>query len=84
MWGNMMAHMGSYGWGHMLFGGLMMVLFWGGIIALIVLFVRGWNRGESGAAVPQRPTPLELLQERYALGEIDKREYEERRKDLSR
>lgn len=84
MWGNMMAHMEGYGWGHMLFGGLMMVVFWGGIIALIVLFVRGLTRSEGEAAVQQRPMPLEFLQERYARGEIDKQEYEERRKDLSR
>lgn len=84
MWGNMMAHMGSYGWGHMLFGGLVMVLFWGGIIALIVSSMRGRNRNEGEAVFQQRPTPLEFLQERYARGEIDKREYEERRKDLSR
>lgn len=84
MWGNMMAHMGSYGWGHMLFGGLMMVLFWGGIIALIVSSMRGRNRNEGEAVFQQRPTPLEFLQERYARGEIDKREYEERRKDLLR
>jgi len=68
----------------MLFGGLMMVLFWGGIIALIVSSMRGRNRNEGEAVFQQRPTPLEFLQERYARGEIDKREYEERRKDLSR
>ncbi|MEQ5803424.1 SHOCT domain-containing protein [Halomonas sp. H10-9-1] len=84
MWGNMMAHMEGYGWGHMLFGGLMMVVFWGGIIALIVFFVRGLTRSEGVPAVQQRPTPLEFLQERYARGEIDKQEYEERRQDLSR
>lgn len=84
MWGNMMTHMEGYGWGHMLFGGLMMVLFWGLIIALVVSFVRGQTRSEDEAVFQPRPTPLEFLQERYAKGEIDKQEYEERRKDLSR
>lgn len=84
MWGNMMAHMGDYSWGHMLFGGLMMVLFWGAIIALIISSVRGRTRSEDETVFQHRPTPVELLQERYARGEINKQEYEERRKDLSR
>ncbi|KXS36641.1 MAG: putative membrane protein [Halomonadaceae bacterium T82-2] len=83
MWGDMMAYMGNVGWGHMLFGGLMMVLFWGAVIALAVLLVRGLTRGRSEAA-HQRPTALELLQERYARGEIDQQEYERRRRDLKR
>ncbi|MEQ6887913.1 SHOCT domain-containing protein [Halomonas sp. CS7] len=83
MWGDMMAHMESFGWGHMLFGGLMMVLFWGAVIALAVLLVRGLTRDRSEAA-RQRPTALELLQERYARGEIDREEYEQRRRDLQR
>jgi putative membrane protein len=75
MWGEMMAYMGNDGWGHMLFGGLMMVLFWGAVIALAVFLVRGLTRGrgEKGDGVSQpRPTALDLLQERYARGEIDR------------
>ena len=84
-------HMSEYGWGHMFFGGLMMIVFWGGVIALVVLLVRWLSRSDtlgrnetptSGSS--KRPTPLEILQERYARGEIDKQEYEERSKDLSR
>ncbi|MFD2191967.1 SHOCT domain-containing protein [Pistricoccus aurantiacus] len=82
MWGNMMAHMGNYGWVHMLFGGLMMVLFWGAVIALAVFLVRSLTRNRNNAVSYQRPTALELLQERYARGEIDKQDYEERKRDL--
>ncbi|MEQ5803365.1 SHOCT domain-containing protein [Halomonas sp. H10-9-1] len=85
MWGNMMTHMGDYGWGHMLFGGLMMVLFWGAVIGLAVFLVRGLTRGrgEVGDGISQRrPTALELLQERYARGEIDQQDYEQRKRDL--
>nr|WP_299246420.1 hypothetical protein [uncultured Halomonas sp.] len=77
MWGDMMAYMGNYGWGHMLFGGLMMVLFWGAVIALVVFLVRSLIRGrvEVGDGVSrQRPTALDLLQERYARGEIDQQD----------
>lgn len=79
----------GYGWdwgfGHMAFGGLMMVLFWGGIIVLIVLAVRWLGTGSSSApsAHPPRKTPREILEERFARGEIDKEEFEERRKLLS-
>ncbi len=75
----------GWGWSHMIFGSLMMILFWGGIVLVIVLAVR-WLGGRSSHG-PQPPavhrTPLELLQERYARGEIDKEEYEERKRLLS-
>jgi len=82
MWGDMMAYMGSYGWGHMRFGGLMMVLFWGALLALAVLLVRRLTRDRDEALSQQRPTALDLLQERYARGEIDQQEYKQRRRDL--
>jgi len=76
----------GWGWGHMIFGGLMMLFFWGGVILLVVLLVR-WlgSTGAAGhAAGPAvRRTPLEILQERFAKGEIDKEEYEERKRLLS-
>jgi putative membrane protein len=74
----------GWGFGHMAFGGLMMVLFWGGIILLIVLAVRWLGAGPHGnpATHPQRKTPREILEERFAHGEIDKEEFEERRRTL--
>lgn len=82
MWGSMMTHMGSHGWGHMLFGSLMMVLFWGAIIAFIIALVRKPNKRHSNDIYPQNLTALELLKKHYARGEIDKSEYEERRRDI--
>jgi putative membrane protein len=78
-------HGWDWGWGHMLFGSLMMVLFWGGIILVIVLAVR-WLGGKSshGAAPPaSRKGALDILEERFARGEIDKEEFEERKRLLS-
>ncbi len=78
MWGD--GHMwgGGYGMGYGLFGGLMMVLLWVIIIGLIVIAVRWWT--EQGTA--KRSSALDILQERLAKGEIDPKEYAERKKAL--
>ena len=80
MWGD------GWGWGHMFFGSFMMLLFWGGLIILIVFAVRsmgaGSPRGSDGPAPGNRA--IDILEERYARGEIDKEEYEERRRLLSK
>lgn len=62
------------------FGGFMWV-FWILLIALLVWAVgafRGGERRETGR------TPHQILEERYARGEIDKEEFERKRDDLSR
>ena len=74
------------GWGGMLFGPLFMILVLAGVIAVAVLLVR-WGSGSwSGTQPPHHPrpgrTPLDILKERYARGEIDKAEFEERRRVL--
>jgi putative membrane protein len=82
----------GFGWGGMLFGGLMMIVFWGGLTAIIVLAIRAFtgNRNRSdyfnNTSTPDSPreTPLEMLQARYARGEISKEEYETIRQDLQR
>ena len=78
--------MGGGGWGHMLFGGLMMLAFWVAVIVLIVVLVR-WLTGSQGGeppGAPGRSSALEILEERFARGEIDKDEFEERRRLLSK
>ena len=79
MWG------GGWGWGHAIFGWVMMLLFWGGLILLIVLGVRWLGTGQSGqsAPPPSTKTALDILRERFARGEIDKDEFEERKRLLS-
>ena len=75
----------GWGWGHMLSGGLMMILFWGGIILVIVFAVRalGGSASQTDLTPTGRKRPLDILQERFARGEIDKQEYEERSRLLS-
>jgi len=74
----------DWGWGHMIFGSVMMILFWGGIILVIVLAVRWLGGGSWQGAGSQLPgkRALDILQERFARGEIDKEEFEERRRTL--
>ncbi|WP_422022332.1 SHOCT domain-containing protein [Pyruvatibacter mobilis] len=75
----------DWGWGHMIFGSLMMILFWGGIIVVVVLAVRRFGSGPSHGTPPatSRNKALDILQERFARGEIDKDEFEERKRHLS-
>ena len=72
----------GYGWGG--FGmGIGMFLFWGLIIAVIVLLVRGFGSRSAGNEPRLREkTALDILGDRYARGEIDKSEFEEKRRDL--
>lgn len=80
---------GVWGWGWMIFGSLMMVLFWGGLIALVVLAVRGLTggnqrQGSNRAESAPSGNPLDILQTRYAKGEITREEFEQIRDDLKR
>ncbi len=79
---------GGGDWGHMMFGPLMMLVFVAVVIVVVVLAVR-WlgGSGQGAAAGPRRhleKTPLDILKERFARGEIDKDEFEERSRILSK
>ncbi|MCF8466954.1 MAG: SHOCT domain-containing protein [Sneathiella sp.] len=66
------------------FGILWMILIFGGLIALILFAVRGLRRTHTGGTPPtSEKTPLEILKERYAQGEIDGDEFEDRKRRLS-
>ena len=54
---------------------------WLTVIGLVVWLVAANTRGGTGAP---RTTALELLDERYARGEMDKDEFVARRRDLER
>ncbi len=71
-----------WGGGYGMFGGLMMILFWGIVIALIVFAVKWFsdNQGPGG----KRRDALDILRERFAAGEIDEEEFDRRRKALEK
>lgn len=76
----MMGYYNNFMGGFGFFGLFFMLLFWGivvlGIIALIKFAIgqAGYQGGKNNA--------LEILKERYAKGEIDKKEYDEKKKTL--
>jgi putative membrane protein len=72
------------GWGGMIFGPLMMILVVAVIVVLAVVALR-WLGSTGHGVPPQAPpgkTPLDILKERFANGEIDREEFEERRRVL--
>ena len=73
---------GGWGWGHLIFGPLTMILVIAVVVGVVVLVVR-WLGGSAGVPVSSRGrTALDILEERYAKGEIDTKEFEERKKTL--
>lgn len=77
--GNSMMNFGFTPFGR--FGWIFMILWWVLIIAGIVALIK-WLTAQSRGSYNHEKSPLEILKERYAKGEIDKKEFEERKKDL--
>lgn len=73
----------GYGFGGMGFGGFGMLLFWGLLIVAVVVLLR-WRAGTAERRTPRQAgqSARDILAQRYARGEIDKQEFEEKRRDL--
>jgi len=69
----------AWGWSWPFFG----PLFWILLLVVVIGFVMiGRRPSHHVPPTSTRPGPLDILKERFARGEIDKAEYEERRKVL--
>jgi len=77
----MWNEVGEYSWGWMMFGGAHMMIFWLVALLLIVALLKWLRQGSDGEGSKDR-TPRELLDERYARGEIDRETYLRMKEDL--
>ncbi|MFH1947567.1 MAG: SHOCT domain-containing protein [Candidatus Magasanikbacteria bacterium] len=62
------------------FGYIFMILFWGLIIMGVVFLIKSVTSNQDENK-PEK-TPLDILKERYAKGESEQKEFEEKKKDL--
>ncbi|PKN61718.1 MAG: electron transporter RnfE [Deltaproteobacteria bacterium HGW-Deltaproteobacteria-15] len=73
-------------WGMGWFGGIFMLIFWILVIIGLVFLIK-WlvqnTRAGSSSPRSESSRALDILKERYARGEIDKQEFEEKKRDLS-
>ena len=72
----------SWGMGIGIIGVLFSVIFWAGIIALIIWAITKLVKNENSGKV-EKQSPIDFAKERYARGEITKEEFEQIKKDIS-
>ena len=78
-WG---GHPMGWMWGAWGIGmGLLMLVFWGAVIVGLVIAIR-WLVSQ-GKESRSADSALEILRQRYARGEINREEYEAKKRDLS-
>lgn len=72
-------------WYGMVFGPFMMIL-WLVVLIVVVAAALRWLHGSAAGPLPftgNRKRSLEVLEERFARGEIDKEEFQEKKRLLS-
>jgi len=72
---------GGIGWGGWFAMVVMMVVFWGAIAWVIVTLIRqnGSRSATAAPSVPATSDAMQILDGRFARGEIDEAEYQRRR-----
>ncbi|UCH86913.1 MAG: SHOCT domain-containing protein [Dehalococcoidia bacterium] len=74
------GHMWGWGggWWWWLFMPIGMIIFWGGVIALIIWAIRQFSEGRGGGG-----SAIEIARDRYARGDISRDEFDQIRRDLA-
>ena len=68
-------------WGWLGIGFISMIIFWGLVILGLIFLIR-WLAGLS-KTTRREESALDILKKRYARGEINREEFEEKKKDLA-
>jgi len=79
-WGGRDFDMGPWMMWGLGMGGIFMIIFWG-LIILGVIFLIRWLAGMTKTTKSEE-SALEILKKRYARGEINQEEFEQKKKDL--
>ncbi len=72
----------DWGYGMGWFGGIIMIAFWVAVIVGIIFLIRWLMVSTRGGVGGVGESALDILKKRYARGEIDKKEFEAKKKDL--
>jgi putative membrane protein len=75
--------MTGFGWGFGYFGMIMMVVFWGLLIAGGVWVAKVIFSSGTGQHLPSPPAARDILDQRYARGELTREQYELMKQDLA-
>jgi putative membrane protein len=76
----MMYYGAGWGGGLWMLGGLLLMI--GFIVLVVWAFMNISHNGRTPMHDPSRPTPTEILRERFARGEITAQEFEDAKKVL--
>ena len=84
MWGYGPSWMMGYGGGWGFMGGIFWIVILVAGIAAVVSLMRGRSRGDGYPPYEERPpSALNILEQRYAKGEIQRDEYLQKKQDLA-
>lgn len=78
----MMGEFGAWGGWMPGFGWIFMVLFWVLVILGVAALIKWLAAGGAGEQRPSGKTALQILEERYARGEIGREEFEQKKRDI--